>query len=446
MKRYFFCAIIIILGIAATGFSNNPAVKDRAKAVAEYKTDDVTFISDFDDTAQKYAIMTPVTDSSNCVRDLMVALHGYGSDRWQYINGPLSECAASRDVAMENEMIYVSPDYRITNWMGPAAQADVLKIIKDIKKKYRIGRVFITGASMGGSSCLTFTALHPDVIDGVASLNGMANYLEYVFFQDSICKSFGGSKIEAFKEFKKRSAEYWPEKFTMPIGITAGRMDTVVPPDSVLRLANTLKILKRDVMLICQEKGAHSTNYDDARAVLEFVVQRAKKTTTLRKLNGFDRIIETIPAQKTRYNSGFFGVLTSHFIRQTDGKGIISWRSKPLTKENINDEGEASFQWPATTGWVTDPDGDFTLLVNGKELLKFDVSNTTISWPIPGQALQERTGLTYDVKGFTPTGDSTGIMTLTLPAGTVKVGESIEIGVKGSASNSKRFFMLYETP
>jgi beta-galactosidase len=169
-------------------------------------------------------------------------------------------------------------------------------------------------------------------------------------------------------------------------------------------------------------------------------------TSALGKLNGFDKIIETIPSQKSSYNSGFFGVLTSHFIRQTDGKGIISWRSKPLTEDNISDEGQASFQWPATTGWFTDLDGDFTLLVNGKELLKFDVSAETQSWAIPGQAIQERTGLTYDVNGFTPTGDSTGIMTLTLPTGTVKVGESIEIGVKGSASNSKRFFMLYETP
>ena len=125
---------------------------------------------------------------------------------------------------------------------------------------------------------------------------------------------------------------------------------------------------------------------------------------------------------------------------------MISWRSKPLTKENINADGEASFQWPASTGWFTDPAGDFTLLVNGKELLKFDVSDTTKSWQIPGQPLQSRAGLTYEVKGFTPTGDSTGIMTLTLPAGTVKVGESIEIGVKGSASSSRRFFMLYETP
>ena len=42
--------------------------------------------------------------------------------------------------------------------------------------------------------------------------------------------------------------------------------------------------------------------------------------------------------------------------------------------------------------------------------------------------------------------DSVGIMTLTLPAGTVEVGKSVQIGVKGSASRSKRFFMFYKTP
>lgn len=168
-------------------------------------------------------------------------------------------------------------------------------------------------------------------------------------------------------------------------------------------------------------------------------------TTTLRKLNGFDEIIKTVASQS--YNSGFFGVLPSHVIRQTDGKGMLSWRSKPLTKENISDDGEASFQWPASAGWFSEPaGGHFILLVNGKELLEFDVSTVTKRWQIPGQPLQSHTGLIYDVKGSTSTGDSTGIMTLTLPADTVKVGESVELGVKGSASNSKRFFMLYETP
>jgi pimeloyl-ACP methyl ester carboxylesterase len=134
---------------------------------------------------------------------------------------------------------------------------------------------------MGGSSCLTFAALHPDLIDGVISLNGMANYLEYVasdWLRPSIHKSFGGNKTTALREFKKRSAEYWPEKFTMPVAITAGGKDTVVPPDSVVRLANILKLLDRDVALIYRKDGGHSTNYDDTRAALEFVIQKARKS------------------------------------------------------------------------------------------------------------------------------------------------------------------------
>lgn len=34
----------------------------------------------------------------------------------------------------------------------------------------------------------------------------------------------------------------------------------------------------------------------------------------------------------------------------------------------------------------------------------------------------------------------------TQPAGAVKIGQSIKIKVTGSASGSRRFFMLYETP
>lgn len=285
MNRYFFCAIITVYCFAGFAFSDDSNNKEYSSAkysndAIEYKIGDVSFISDFDKTPQKYAIMAPDADTSERVLDMMVVLHGYGSDRWQFINDPRNECAACRDVAIESGMIYVSPDYRLTNWMGAAAEADVVKIIKDIKAKYRIGKVFIAGGSMGGSSCLTFAALHPDLIDGVVSLNGMANYLEYVAsdgLQHSIYKSFGGTKTTALREFKKRSAEYWPEKFTIPVGITAGSKDTIVPPGSVVRLTNVLKLLGRDVMLIYRKDGGHETNYEDTRTALDFVIQKACK-------------------------------------------------------------------------------------------------------------------------------------------------------------------------
>ena len=166
-------------------------------------------------------------------------------------------------------------------------------------------------------------------------------------------------------------------------------------------------------------------------------------TAILKGLNGFDKIINTVASQS--YDSGSFGTLPAHLIRQTDGKGMLTWRTNPLAKDDINSDGDAVFRWAATTGFFTQPQGGhFTLLVNGKELLKFDVSSKTTSWQLPDL----RGVLNYDMLGFTRPDkeDSVGIMKLTLPPDTVKVGESVEIGVKGSASSSSRFFMLYETP
>jgi len=140
----------------------------------------------------------------------------------------------------------------------------VVQIIRDIRRQYRVGRIIICGGSMGGSACLTFAALHPELIDGVMSMNGTANFLEYANFQDAIAASFGGTKETIPLEYKRRSAEYWPDQLTMPIAITASGTDTAVPPDSVLRLAAVLRALGRPVLLIHRPEAGHETNYEDA--------------------------------------------------------------------------------------------------------------------------------------------------------------------------------------
>jgi len=241
---------------------------------------DVSFTADCDGTTQHDVVMLPRDFAAKQAHDVLIALHGHGSDRWQFVNDLRDECRAARDVAAEHGMIYVSPDYRAkTSWMGPKAEADMVQIIREIRSRYRIGKVFLCGGSMGGASALTFAALHPDLIAGVASMNGTANHLEYERFQDAIIESFGGTKAERPLEYKNRSAEYWPERFDMPIGITVGGKDSSVPPDSVLRLARVLKTLKRDVLLICREDRGHSTSYEDARAILEFII-RARAPAT----------------------------------------------------------------------------------------------------------------------------------------------------------------------
>lgn len=242
---------------------------------------DVAFKARVDGTEQRYMLRLPDGFVRNRKCNLMVAFHGHGSDRHQFMFDERDEAKVAREEAVAHEMIYVTPDYRATtSWMGPKAEADVLQIIHDLRRKYRIGKVVIVGASMGGSSVLTFAALHPKEIDGVVSMNGTANHLEYENFQEAIAESFGGSKSQIPNEYKKRSAEYWPEKLMMPIAFTAGAHDDIVPPGSVVRLAAILAKLQPNVLMVFDPSGGHSTNEADARKAFEFVLSRVLGTKT----------------------------------------------------------------------------------------------------------------------------------------------------------------------
>ncbi|MFZ9823917.1 MAG: alpha/beta hydrolase family protein [Gemmataceae bacterium] len=235
---------------------------------------EVVFKAKADGTEQRYVEILPPGFDATQTHHLMIALHGHGSDRWQFIRDNRGECKGARDVATRQGMIFVSPDYRAkTSWMGPKAEADMVQMIGELRERHKVGKIFLMGGSMGGTAALTFTALHPELIAGVCSLNGTANLLEYEKFQDAIQASFGGTKKQIPEEYKKRSAEFWPEKFTMPVACTTGGKDEVVPPQSVLRLLEQLKKHGRKVLSLHRENGGHSTGYEDTCAALEFIIR-----------------------------------------------------------------------------------------------------------------------------------------------------------------------------
>ncbi len=234
---------------------------------------DIEFRAAVDGSAQRYVLLLPSGYRAGEVHDVLIALHGHGSDRWQFVQPSRDETRAALDAAARHRLIYVSPDYRATkSWMGPAAEADLVQIIAGIKRKYRTGRILLCGASMGGSAALTFAVLHPDLVGGVVSMNATANHLEYDKFQDAIAESFGGRKDQIPAEYKKRSAEYWPERLTMPVAITASGKDDSVPPQSVLRLAGVMRKIGRKVLLIHRPDRGHTTGYEDATAALDWVL------------------------------------------------------------------------------------------------------------------------------------------------------------------------------
>lgn len=232
---------------------------------------DIAFASRLDASQQRYVELLPPGFDAVKSHDMVIVLHGHGSDRWQFIHQTRGECQGVRDVAAKHGLIVVSPDYRAkTSWMGPKAEADVVQIIAELKQRHKIGRVFTAGGSMGGTSALIFAALHPKLIAGVCSLNGTANMVEYAGFKDAIDASYG-----SVEERRKRSPELFPDKLSMTVAVTTGGKDTIVPPDSVLRLVEKLKKAGHPVLSIHRESGGHSTTYEDTCTAMEFMLQSA---------------------------------------------------------------------------------------------------------------------------------------------------------------------------
>lgn len=260
-----------------TAIAANPSHAAELGPVKE-----ITFQAKIDGTDQKYLQRLPAGFDAAKTYPVLIALHGHGSDRTQGVSDR-AEFKAAQDAAAKYGMIYISPDYRApASWMNIIAEADMIQIIGDVRRTYRVSKLILDGASMGGTAALTFAAVRPDLIDGVCSQNGSANLIEFetraAGIQDAIQAAYGGTRAEVPLEYKKRSAEYWPERLGMPVAIQAGGKDDVVPAASVLRLAGVLQKIGKPVLLTFRPEGGHDTSYEDTMTGLDFVITTALKS------------------------------------------------------------------------------------------------------------------------------------------------------------------------
>ena len=243
---------------------------------------ELTFTSKLDGAVEKYIQRLPPDFDASRPHDVLIALHGHGADRQQYATDNRDECRGTRDVAANHGLIFIAPDYRGNSWMGPAAEADMVQLIAELKQKHKVRRIFITGGSMGGTAALIFTARHPQLIAGVASLNAIASLMEYqndfAGITAAIQQAYGGTVQQVPDEYRRRSPLLTPEQFTMPVAIVVSGNDTIVPPETTVRLARAIQQVNRWVLLINRPAAGHATNYADTVAALEFVITAARRT------------------------------------------------------------------------------------------------------------------------------------------------------------------------
>jgi poly(3-hydroxybutyrate) depolymerase len=63
---------------------------------------DIVFQAEHDGSEQRYVLLKPKEYDPKKRYHLLLALHGHGSDRWQFVRDNRGECRAARDAALEH--------------------------------------------------------------------------------------------------------------------------------------------------------------------------------------------------------------------------------------------------------------------------------------------------------------------------------------------------------
>ncbi|MDB6026061.1 MAG: putative rane-bound dehydrogenase [Verrucomicrobiales bacterium] len=153
-------------------------------------------------------------------------------------------------------------------------------------------------------------------------------------------------------------------------------------------------------------------------------------------MNGLSRVVSA--AEKLDYPS-WLGTLPLAHCRQTDGTSKVVWQSEPL--KEVKPKTFYTFRLPIGVGFLSGPAGKFYLKVNGKSAVAFDVTTTDAVWDHPAHEVTVR----YSVMENNEE-DSNGVLTITVTSIWLEAGKPVTFEVTGSASNSQRWFGVYELP
>jgi putative membrane-bound dehydrogenase-like protein len=201
------------------------------------------------------------------------------------------------------------------------------------------------------------------------------------------------------------------EQSLMPAGL-----DAVLGPQDLADLAAWLRKTKPPLL------GAAAPE----------IAAKARADFLATKPDGMANV--TASAGKEEYAS-WMGRLPMHYCRQTREQNRLAWKSAPLSAAA---EAQHTFTLAAGMGYLSQPEGKFTLKLNGAEILDFGATVGDAHW----QRADGKAALSYAVAEANDQ-DSCGILSVTVAREFLKPGQPQEFEVIGSASDSQRWFAVY---
>lgn len=206
----------------------------------------ITYTSAFDGS-EDWALFLPGDPARNTV----VYLHGSFSGADQIFT--------RKDVRAfwltrirEGRHPLLSVNLRGTSYMSPAATADLTDLLAYCRKELGCRRFVLLGGSGGASSAMAYAVLHPAKIDGVVAM-GMCDILQRLDFArksdhpvlqrlaKAVFAAYGGSPEEKPELYQARSVLAHIDRLTMPVVLTMGEKDRLIPVAETRKIAAAMK-------------------------------------------------------------------------------------------------------------------------------------------------------------------------------------------------------------
>jgi len=198
------------------------------------------------DGAADWALFRP----GDTTRNTVVYLHGsFGEADQPFTHPGIRDHWLARIIAGGHPLL--SANMRGTSYMSPAATTDLLDLLAWAREVHGCRRFVLLGGSGGASSAMAFAVLHPQELHGVIAM-GMCDIIARLDFarrsdlqvlQDlatTVFAAYGGSLEERPDLYEARSVLAHADRLTMPVILSMGECDPLIPVQETRKIAAVL--------------------------------------------------------------------------------------------------------------------------------------------------------------------------------------------------------------
>jgi len=209
-------------------------------------TQRITYTSALD-CAEDWALFLPGDPGKNTI----VYLHGSFSHADQiFTRKDVRDFWLTRIRSGRHNLLSVN--MRGTSYMSPAATADLTDLLDYCRTQFGCQRFVLLGGSGGASSAMAYAVLHPEKIHGVVAM-GMCDILERLNFArrsdkpvlqrlaKTVFAAYGGTLEEKPDLYRARSVLAHTDRLTMPVILTMGEADPLIPVAETRKIAAAMK-------------------------------------------------------------------------------------------------------------------------------------------------------------------------------------------------------------